>query len=635
MRVLGFFTILFITSTAHSFIMSKAGPVKAKASNQPQYYGQFAMFFHGLHNSPEELLEELKNEIVFPEGSRMTVQEVFSWSLSRIPTLETILAAHGYYDAEVDFFVDVRSTPPIIYWNIKPGKLFTIGAFSIRADPPHRGPVALMAQDIAQFGVKLGMPANKYKVQEVKDAILAKLGESGYPFARITGERIVLNRSKKRMLVAFRVRANKFVRYGNIYLEGDSDITPEFLKRFIDWEKGDRYNKALVERTAQQIMDTGAFKDVMIYLDRNGKNLADLTPEEIENEDDAPSVMIDLYFHLIPRSSSLIRLKGALGVEDAVGFEGVRFNRLQKGETFRLHTCFSPLRSIIAPRILVPNLFGYMRLQSISGLALGTEKYPGFSTANVELSQAFDYTINKNFGLTFGVGVEYCRYPELHRNLENFVKANSSWDAFAGVVFNNLDNPITPTQGWRIKLLGQASMGIHGFAYKMSRIKTSAHLFVPINKSRRLVWENWVKAFFTPSHTNLSPQNDISWDIPIHRLLYVGGPRGVRGYRRQPFSNPPADLSIDAHYSMIILGSQMRYALNRHFSVAAFVDVGDTFSQGYPTITWPMHYSVGGSARIVTRYGALDFSMSTPLYDTPYASSVEYTLSFTPIWSVE
>lgn len=591
------------------------------------------MYFHGVSYTSEELANELKKEVVFPEDAKMTIHEVYSWALSRIPTIEAIMATHGYYDAHVDFFVDVRSTPPVIYYNIKPGPLFTLGAFALRAEPAHYGPVAIMAQDIEQFGAKLGMPANKYKIQDAKKAILRKLGDSGFPFAKITGERVVLNRTKKTMLVSFRVRANKLVRYGNIYLEGSSGVKAPFLKRFINWEKGDVYNKSKVENTAQQLMDTGAFKDVYLYLDKQGQHLSDLTPEEIELEQDAPSIMLDMHFNLVPKPATIVRLKASSSEEsDAFGFEGARFNSLQRGETIRIDTEFSPIKSKIAPRMLVPNLFGYMGVQSVTSLDLNTEKYPGFSTASVRAKQAFDYTINKYVGLTFGVGFEYCRYPELHISLED-IKPNASWDAFAGVVFRNVDNPIQPTTGWHLKFIGKGSIGMLGHPYRMSRLKTSARFFLPLNRRKTLVWENWLRLFFTPTHTNMAAEPKPSWDIPVHRLFYVGGPRGVRGYRRQPFSRPARDFVLKPHYSMLMCGSQIRYAFNKRFSMAAFVDVGETFEPSYPSVTWPMHYSVGGNARLITDFGALSFTLATALHATPYSTPLEYSIAFSPIWS--
>ena len=164
----------------------------------------------------------------------------------------------GTTKLKIDFFVDVRSDPQIIYFNIQHGPLYTLGAFSIKSDPPHHGPITVLKRDLEKFGIKLGMPANKHSIHEVKEAILEDLGNSGYPFALVTGERIVLNRSKKTMLVFFKIRANKMVRYGNVILEGNG-ITGEFLKPFLNWEKGDVYNKEFRRRNRSNAYEYGCF----------------------------------------------------------------------------------------------------------------------------------------------------------------------------------------------------------------------------------------------------------------------------------------------------------------------------------------------------------------------------------------
>ncbi|MCY4414499.1 MAG: BamA/TamA family outer membrane protein [Alphaproteobacteria bacterium] len=628
-----FAVLLFLLSTtSHGFIMSSADAVQG--SKLDQFHSNFAIFFYGIEGGDEQLKEDLEKEITFPKKASMSSEEVFAWSLSRIPNIETILAGYGYFDAEVDFFVDVRSTPKIIYYNIRLGPLYTIGAFALRADPAHRGPVALMASDIEQFGVSLGMPANKHKILEAKENILRKLGESGFPFATITGEKTVLNRSKKSLLISFRIRANKLVRYGDVFLEGDSDIKPEFLQRFLNWDKGHIYNKAIVDQVAQELMDTGAFKEVVIYLDKQGKEMSNLTPEEIELEDDAPVVTVDIFFHLISKRAAMVRFSGASGdVGEAFGFEGTRFNKFQMGETFYLDALFSAERSHIMPRFLFSNAFGFANVQSLSSLGILSERFQGFSTGVFRAKQTFDYMINDHVAISVGGGLEYARYPEIRPSIGPTDTSITSFDVFGGIIANYLDSTIHPKSGWKAKALAIGSVGAYGLAYRMSRIKASLRFFTTLNARKSLVWENWTKIYMTPSHMDKRSKKTTPGNIPLHRMCYISGPKGLRGYRRQPFSLTPEDYILTPHYSMLTFGTQLNYYFSKNFSLSAYVDMGKSFEKDYPMLTWPLFYSLGGSARYTTSFGVFSMSLTTPLVETAYTNPVEFGIAFSPIWA--
>ena len=73
------------------------------------------------------------------------------------------------------------------------------------------------------------------------------------------------------------------------------------------------------------------------------------------------------------------------------------------------------------------------------------------------------------------------------------------------------------------------------------------------------------------------------------------------------------------------------YSFNKRFSMAAFVDIGETFAAKYPTPTWPMHYSVGGSARLITDFGVLSFSWFGNVCVIPTSFSFSLINKLTPL----
>ncbi len=609
--------------------MSKAKPVERRPQKASS---DFDIFFYGIDKLDPEITEVLEQEITFPEKGVGSVKNVHMWSLSRIPAIETIMASFGYFESHVDFFVDVRSSPQIIYYNIQPGPLYTLGAFSLKSDPPHHGPVTILKNNLKKFGIKLGMPANKYALQDSKKAILEHLGAAGHPFAVIVGERIVTNRTKKTMLVSFKIRANKLVRYGDVILEGGG-VTGEFLKPFLNWNKGDIFNKSAVDETAQLLMNTGIFKSVTIRLCEEGQTMADLTPEEVANESDAPVVMVDIHCHLVPKKATMVQMQGALNsFGGGFGFEGLRHNRLQSGETFYLDCFFGSTHNYISPGFLLTDIFYVIGLQSLSTLNIMVDRFPGFTSARANIRQAFDFAATKNVGISLGVAAEYYTYPEFYPRAQKELSGGAI-EVFAGVVGNFLDEPARPTRGWLLKILGTGSIGALG-DYRSSQIKARFEHFTPIGKRSRITWKNWIDLSSTPTHFS-TDSDPVYFDIPPHKLMFLGGPGGLRGFGRQPFAYVPENFEMQPHYSSILFGTQVNYNINKNLSIGAFLDVGETFETHFPTITWPMHYAIGGSAEFYTRFGAFNFTIAAPMREEEFTHPFEFSISFKPLLALE
>ncbi|UNM06592.1 MAG: hypothetical protein H6925_02655 [Holosporaceae bacterium] len=80
--------------------------------------------------------------------------------------IQKSLAKFGYFDADLDYFVDIRMDPVIVYVKVKLNTQYTIGAFKFKSDPPNNTAVHVLEQDIKRVGVVLGQPALRKTIQK-------------------------------------------------------------------------------------------------------------------------------------------------------------------------------------------------------------------------------------------------------------------------------------------------------------------------------------------------------------------------------------------------------------------------------------------------------------------------------------
>ena len=188
--------------------------------------------------------------------------------------IQKVVASFGYYDADFDYFVDVRTNPVTVYVKVQLNSQYKIGAFKIKSDPPNNNLIDLLGQDIKKVDISLEMPALKKTIQQGTINTINYLQKHGYPFARLKEDRIIIDRSKKEMQVALLLSPGPLARFGNTILEENGEVTGEFIKSHMRWKKGEVYSEQKVLDAIQSLNNTRLFSEVKIThddrVDENG-----------------------------------------------------------------------------------------------------------------------------------------------------------------------------------------------------------------------------------------------------------------------------------------------------------------------------------------------------------------------------
>ena len=107
-------------------------------------------------------------------------------------------AAHslGYWDAEFSYDVDTASDPARVTVTVMSGPLYHVA--SVKVLGPDGQPLSI-PQDEKKLPLKPGEPARTAPVVAAETALLAVLGDSGHPFAKVENRRVEIDNGTQTM----------------------------------------------------------------------------------------------------------------------------------------------------------------------------------------------------------------------------------------------------------------------------------------------------------------------------------------------------------------------------------------------------------------------------------------------------
>src|SRR5438874_3778300 len=128
-------------------------------------------------------------------------------------------AAHslGYWDAEFSYEVDTEAERAKVTVTVKQGPLYHVA--SVKVLGPDGQPLSI-PQDEKKLPLKPGDPARTAPVVATETALLAALGDSGHPFAKVANRRVEIDRDTQTMEVTYALDPGPIMRFGPLAIEG-------------------------------------------------------------------------------------------------------------------------------------------------------------------------------------------------------------------------------------------------------------------------------------------------------------------------------------------------------------------------------------------------------------------------------
>jgi outer membrane protein insertion porin family len=486
--------------------------------------------------------------------------------------------------------------------NVKEGDVYTVKEVKLT------GKTIVSPQELVPL-VKIG-PSDTFSrklATETSKAISDRLGDEGYIFANVNMVPDI-NDQEKTVNITFYVDPGKQVYVRRINMHGNTKTRDEVLRREMRQMESAWASTTKIERSKTRLERLGYFQEVNVE-----------TPAVPGTAD-----QIDVNYTVVEKPSG--NLMAGVGYSQA---QGIIFNASVTqdnifGSGKRLNLTFnnSSVNTIYRLGYFNPytTLNGVSSGFDLSYRSTDTSAFQGNFTSYSSdvLNAGFNVGVplTEFSNLRFNVDYSYTKIdPNNNTSTEilDFIDENgdtySNYTAAIGWTHDTLNRAIFANEGGVQTISALASMPFSDLSFYKASIR--AQHYFPIARDLTFMVNGEVAYGDGYGSTN---------DLPFYENYYAGGPQSVRGFMANTLG--PRDSNGRAiGGSRKLVGTAellfpvpfLKEDISKSVRLGAFFDAGNVFANSYDL--GDLRYSTGLSAKWLSPFGALTFSVAQPLND--------------------
>lgn len=575
----------------------------AASSLTPTGHIPYKTFIYGADNAElRKVLRAASHLVANQSTPPQTVNQLKQIAVQDMKNLQDVLASEGYYDAELDFFVDIQTMPVTVYLKINLGKLYTLGAFKIKSDPSDDPQIPIVSKNVGRIGIQMGMPAKKDKIKDAIDKIMKFLKDRGKPLAKVKEDRMVIDRTAKEMHVALLIESGPLVRFGDIIIENSGGVKPEFIKSKLAWRKGDIYNREKIIQTIQQLHNSRLFKSIKV------------TNAETTNDQGFMDVYVNLKGSTPSEYSIGSSYQPKLGLIHEASWEGR--NLMNGGEIFNLSTNFGSKQKTAELSLLIPD-FQKVNMDFTTKVRAGKWDFPAYEKQGFEMKSSLAYPI---FGpqLIGDIGLSF----EIN-NVSRYGTKENNYRILGlplGIKYSTVVGGWQPRKGVRLKARVYLYATVFTKLQSHVRLHVKPEVFYPLTKNEDVVAAAWIDAGFTPGAGKST--------VPSHKLYYPGGAGSLPGYKFQMANTLDSNKNPMGGRSMLLLGIGVNNYVTDSLSLSGYMNWGNAYDRQYSDFSNGLLWGIGAGIKYHSAYGDLSFDIASPVKRRSTDNSIEFYLSF-------
>jgi outer membrane protein insertion porin family len=355
-----------------------------------------------------------------------------------------------------------------ITFTIEEGPLYRIAAVTIDEGDTNLDPDALRS------AVAIG-PGEDYdatKIDKTVERMTIEAGKAGYAFAKVEPqiERDPINRT---LSVTYRIQEGPRTYIERIDIVGNKRTRDEVIRRELRLYEGDAYNRVLVDRARRRLTALDFFEKINFR----------------EDPGSAPDKVV-IIIELVEKSTGSLNFSAGYSTNDGVvlGVSLAERNFMGRGQSVKLNTSLSLDRQSVDFSFTEPYFMGMP-------LAVGTDLFTTYTDDQKASSYslfAVGGALRAGFRIDEFQGMGF-RYSLARRDVEDVPDSASlaildsegiTWKSMIGATytFDDLDNPVRPTKGFRGRLAADLA-GLGGDVY-YGATEASGWYFIPIYEEK-------------------------------------------------------------------------------------------------------------------------------------------------------
>ena len=180
-----------------------------------------------------------------------------------VEKITSLLRSKGYYSARVSANVDADKSPVGVTVTVNTGPVYPIMGIEIE-NAAGTGPAEPIGIEHKSLGIDLAAPGEAGAIAGAKPKLLRALEDRSFAFAKVVGQRVVVDHDARGVFVHLTIDTGPPVRFGDVTVEGNVDVETNFILRRVSWAKGAFYSRKAVDLTRQKLSESGLFSGVTI-----------------------------------------------------------------------------------------------------------------------------------------------------------------------------------------------------------------------------------------------------------------------------------------------------------------------------------------------------------------------------------
>jgi translocation and assembly module TamA len=492
-------------------------------------------------------------------------------------------------DAE---FTQAQPIPVTV--TVEPGPVFTLGDIRLAGDAAN-----LSAVD---YGLVSGGNAGSLEILKAEGLIVRALKDEGRPLAKIASREVVADHNTSTLDVTLNVAAGPIAGYGPTTVQGTETVDRDFTEYMTGLERGRTYSPEEVEDARERLTGLGVFNSVSLReaesLDANGQIPIDVTVTERKlryfgagaTYSNTEGFGVEGYWghrNLFGRAEKL-RIEGAIsriGAADAI--DKLNYNA---GILFEKPGVIGPASKFFA------------------GLRTVYEHPDAYDRFSVKASTGVSYELTKTQTVSAELAVDYSRIEDVFTRLagtgpKKFLLVSTPLQ----YIYDNRDNRLNPTKGFRVLAYGEPTYDIlTGAAFVKLRGEASAYQSFDTNARFVAAGRVAVGSIFGAGLDA----------VPADRRFYAGGGGSVRGYAYQGIGPKGPDGEPTGGLSYAEASAELRIGITETIGIVPFVDVGTVSTKQTPDFS-DVKAGAGVGLRYLTPFGPLRVDAAVPLNPGP------------------
>lgn len=502
--------------------------------------------------------------------------------------LATLLRAEGYYDAAVATRVEPGARPTVVL-EAAPGALYRFAGVTL-AGVEAAGAKAGELREA--FGVVAGAPVDADRVVAGEQALRQRLGQAGFPFARVGEPEIVVDRAARTATLELPVRPGEEARFGRITaLPGNRVFGPGHVAEIARFRPGDAFDQGEVDDLRRALVQTGLVSSVQLEPRPGaaagtvdlGVRLEPAPPRTVAGElgygtgEGARAALSWTHRNLFPPEGALT-VRGVLGTQEQVA--GVVFRR----NNFRGRD-----------RVLTAQI-------SAAHLERDAFEANTFSLA-ASLERQTSIFFQKTW--TWSLGAELLATDErdvVRSTGEPRRRTFLIAAAPTSLNYDGSDDLLNPSRGFRLGGRLSPELSLQGAAFGYARTQLDGSFYAPVRSNVTFAARARLGTILGAPRDKIAPS----------RRFYAGGGASVRGYGFQRIGPRDVDNDPIGGRSLAELAVEARVRLFGNFGVVPFLDAGNIYTGVVPTFRG-LRFGTGLGVRYYSSFGPIRVDVGTPI----------------------